>query len=300
MIKRLLTLLIAFTYLLPIKAETDAYIKLYDHHNTHPRIESITFPGNANTLDMYNSIYGHGAVIENPWVAFRVYMDNRQSLDLYVKQTPRKELDITGFYTTPDQLAEGYGCDVLWAGQSIGAGSFRGWQNDMPVTIDTVALRTQSVLNDHSIVMADKAWRFNSHDIDMTQVYSMKPDARDLWVEITLEGAEDADLFCCGVQKLEKDNRGFIDDRGFAASWGSNVPDKARPEIEEQVGLAIEVDSANIVRSLETDLNYLFIVRPDNNGKIRYRVLAAGDRERNGFKSAQNWFDYVTSHFTSN
>ena len=128
-------------------AQTDAYIKLFDHHNQHPRIVSITYPGDANTLDMYNSIYGHGAVIENPWVAYRVYMDNRQSLDLYVKDKPQLELDVTGFYTTPEQLAQGYGCDVLWAGKSIAAGSFRGYQDGKPVTIDTVATRTQTILD---------------------------------------------------------------------------------------------------------------------------------------------------------
>ena len=52
-------------------SQTDAYIKLYDHNNKHPRIVSITYPGDANTREMYNSIYGHGAVIENPWVAYR-------------------------------------------------------------------------------------------------------------------------------------------------------------------------------------------------------------------------------------
>ena len=58
----------AYSYMLGIcaSAQTDAYIKLYDHHGKHPRIVSITYPGDANSLDMYNSIYGHGAVIENP------------------------------------------------------------------------------------------------------------------------------------------------------------------------------------------------------------------------------------------
>ncbi|MDE5870817.1 MAG: DUF4861 domain-containing protein, partial [Muribaculaceae bacterium] len=58
-------------------AQTDAYIKLRDEKKTHPRIESITFPGDANTRYMYDAIYGHGAVIENPCVAYRVYMDTR-------------------------------------------------------------------------------------------------------------------------------------------------------------------------------------------------------------------------------
>lgn len=272
---------------------TDAYIKLYDHHGKHPRIVSITYPGDANLLDMYNSIYGHGAVIENPWVAYRVYLDNRQSLDLYIKSTPRVELDVTGFYTTPEQMQQGYGCDVLWAGKSIAAGSFRGYRNGTPLTIDTVASRTQTVISPSEIEVSDKDWIFNGHPIQMTQRYSVKPSTRDLFVEIELKGYKPGDVFATGIQKLESDNKGFILPTGVAGSWGCNVPDKNHPELVEQVGLGIVVNPENIVRTLEDELNYLVLVKPDNEGKIRYRVVAAGDREQSGFKSADAWLKHV-------
>lgn len=276
-------------------AQTDAYIKLRDEKKTHPRIESITFPGDANTRYMYDAIYGHGAVIENPWVAYRVYMDNRQSLDLYVKQTPQLELDVTGFYTTPDQLKEGYGIDVLWAGKSIAAGSFRGLKNGEPVTIDTVASRTQKVLDDHTIQVIDKDWIYNGHPIQMTQTYSMLPNSRDLFVEIKLDGYLPDEVFATGIQKLESDNQGFINSDGRAASWGSNIPDKNHPEIVEQVGLGIIVEPDNVVSTEESDLNYLIKVRPDSDGMIRYRVIACGDREKNGFTNYADWSKYVKS-----
>lgn len=276
-------------------AQTDAYIKLFDHYGKHPRIESITFPGDANLLDMYNSIYGHGAVIENPWVAYRVYMDNRQSLDLYVKQHPQLELDITGFYTTRQQLDEGYGCDVLWAGKSIGAGSFRGWRDNATVTIDTVASRTQSVINDHTIVVSDKDWIYNGHPIQMSQKYSMQPDTRNLMVEIKLEGYHPDDVFCTGVQKLETDNIGFITDSGVAGSWGRNIPDKNQPDWVETVGLGIIVSPENIVSVKEDELNYIIFVKPDAEGIIRYKVTACGSREIKGFDSSAQWFEFVKS-----
>ena len=276
-----------------VNAQTDAYIKLHDEKGKHPRILSITYPGDANTLDMYNSIYGHGAVIENPWVAYRVYMDNRQSLDLYVKQTPQLELDVTGFYTTPEQMGEGYGCDVLWAGKSIAAGSFRGFQNNAPVTIDTVASRTQTVLGPDKVAVIDRDWIYNGHPIQMTQTYSVQPDKRDLFVEVKLEGNKPGDVFCTGIQKLETGNVGFITEEGVAGSWGSNVPDKNHPELVETVGLGIIVEPENIVKVQEDELNYLVFVKPDKEGVIRYRVLACGDREKDGFKSSDKWFNLV-------
>ncbi len=293
--KYLISASILFSLAFSASAQTDAYIKLRDEKKTHPRIESITFPGDANTRYMYDAIYGHGAVIENPWVAYRVYMDNRQSLDLYVKQTPQLELDVTGFYTTPDQLKEGYGIDVLWAGKSIAAGSFRGLQNGNPVTIDTVASRTQRVIDDHTIQVIDKDWIYNGHPIQMTQTYTVLPNSRDLFVEVKLDGYLPDEVFATGIQKLETDNQGFINADGRAASWGSNIPDKNHPEVVEQVGLGIIVDPDNVVSTEESDLNYLVKVRPDKEGIIRYRVIACGDREKNGFSNYTDWSKYIKS-----
>lgn len=278
---------------LPMFGQTDAYIKLFDYHGKHPRINAISYPGNSDWLDAYNSIYGHGAVIENPWVAYRVYMDNRQSLDLYVKATPRLELDVTGFYTTPEQMDQGYGCDVLWAGKSIAAGSFRGWQNNNIVTIDSVAERSQKVINDHTIEVVDKDWIYNGHPITMIQRYMVMPDTRELFVEIHLEGYFPEDEFCTGVQKLENNIDGFILKEGEAGSWGTNVPDKNYPEFVETVGLGIIVNPENVVSVLENDLNYLVFVKPDSDGIIRYKVVACGDREKNGFADSHNWFEYI-------
>lgn len=290
----ILTLFIC-VFNLTMNGQCDAYIKLYDKAGKHPRVVSVTYPGEANLLDMYNSIYGHGAVIENPWVAYRVYMDNRQSLDLYVKQVPQLELDITGFYTTPEQLQEGYGCDVLWAGKSIAAGSFRGWQNNSLVTIDTVASRTQTVVCDSEIIVTDRDWIYNGHPIQMTQKYSMTPDKRDLNVEIRLEGYAPEDVFCTGIQKLEMENCGFITPQGVAASWGKNIPDKNHSDVVESVGLGIVVNPENILKVQEDDLNYLVFVKPDAEGIIRYRVLACGLREKDGFMEENKWFDFVKS-----
>ena len=156
--------------------ETRAYLKLHDEKGKHPEVKSITYPGNADLLDMYNSIYGHGAVFESRLAAFRIYMDNRQSIDLYGKTSYRLEMDSTGFYTTPEQLAQGYGCDILWAGQSVGAGSFRGYQNDKPCYIDTVAWRRQTILANGPVrtvvEVADDGWIYHGQTLHMTQRYT--------------------------------------------------------------------------------------------------------------------------------
>lgn len=279
------------------KPRTRAYIKLRDEKQKHPEVTSISFPGNADLLDMYNSIYGHGAVMETEPVSFRIYMDNRQSVDIYSKTTPQLELDVTGFYTTRDQLAQGYGCDILWAGKSVGAGSFRGYQKGTPCYVDTVRTRTQSVIIDgpvRSIVeVVDKGWTYNGHPIDMVQRYTMWAGHRDVEVDITLKGQKSGDEFCTGVQKLELDNVGFVNHDGLAGSWGNNVPDKGAPDLVEGVGLGVYVGKDNLSTVKEDEFNYLTLLRPDATGKISYNIAFCGNREKGGFADSKQWFEFL-------
>lgn len=280
--------------ILGTNAQTDAYLKLRDQNKKYPRITSLTFPGNANNSHMYNSIYGHGAVIENPWLAFRIYFDNRQSIDLYAKKTPRLEIETTGFYTTEQQLAEGYGRDVLWAGKSIATGSFRGWNGEAPLTIDSVASRTQTVINQSVVEVSCKQWHVNNRSIDLVERYSVESNSRELSVEISLNGNLENLLFCTGVQKLATANSGILSPDGYAASWGTNIPDSNAPDNPATVGLAVIVDKANVAGAVETELDYLILLRPDPDGKIRYKVSATSTDETNTpFADAPTWFEHI-------
>lgn len=276
---------------------TNAYIKLRDEKKTHVKVNSVAFPGDVNVKTTYNSIYGHGAVMEGLHNAIRIYMDNRQSIDLYGKSQPRLELEVTGFYTTPEQLAEGYGRDILWAGKSVAAGSFRGYQNGSPCTIDTVSSRGQEVIVTgpvRSIVeVTDRDWIYNGKRHQMKQRYTIYAGRHDFDVEVTISGVTDGDRFCTGIQKLETDNQGFIKADGLAGSYGSNVPEKKFPELTETLGLGLHVPAVNNGGMMEDEYNYLAMLVPDTDGKIWYSVNVGAEREAGGFKSAESWFDHL-------
>lgn len=275
--------------------EVRAYLKLYDQKGKQPEVKSITYPGYTNLLDMYNSIYGHGAVFESKLAGFRIYMDNRQSIDIYGKTKPQLELDHTGFYTTREQLKEGYGCDILWAGQSVGAGSFRGYSQGAPCYIDSTDWRRQTIIADgpvRTIVeVADCNWLYHGKPLQMTQYYTLYAGHRDVEVNIHISGSDPEEVFCTGVQKLENRNVGFLSADGLAGSWGENVPDKADTTWIETAGLGLYVAPEYRKAPKEDQLNYLFLLRTDAKGMIRYYVSICAGREEKGFKNSKEWFD---------
>lgn len=273
---------------------TYAHLKLNDKSGKHPKITAISYPGNSDNRQMYSSIYGHGSVLEGTYSAIRVYMDNRQSVDLYAKNTPKLELSETNFYTTRDQLSNGYGRDILWAGTSVALGSFRGWENDAPATIDSVARRSQRIVASgpvRSIIeVVDDGWVSNGKKTDMTQRYTTYAGNRDYIVDIKLIPSQEESIYCTGVQKLMEDNVGFVSPDGLAGSWGWNLPDKNMPELTDTLGLGIYVEPQYLVRTLEDNVNYLTLIKPDKDGRIRYRFTSAALRDVTSPRSSEEWF----------
>ena len=83
---------------------------LNDKNKKLPTITTLSSPG---TRPYYDVVYLHGPIFESELVGYRIYYDNRQSIDIYGKLKQRLELNVTQFHTTDEQLAEGYGADVL-------------------------------------------------------------------------------------------------------------------------------------------------------------------------------------------
>ncbi len=303
-ILRLLSLILLLAFSAPtLHAQVYGQMKLRDSKLRFPKISEIEFPGTADTRATYDAIYGHGAMWESEYVGFRIYMDHRQSIDLYGKKYPQLELDSTNFYSDATWMARGYGEDILYAGQSVAAGSFRGFENGQPTYINKVGARGQRIVNEGPdtviVEVWDKDWQTNGKTLQMRQVYTMLRGHRDVQIDIYLEGASDTDIFATGAQKLEMDNEGLINPKNIhkegalVASWGRNIPEKGHPELVEGVGIGVYVPKEYIKEVREDDLNYLCLIHPVK-GHIRYHLAVyAWMQAENGFKDSQSWFNWL-------
>ena len=86
-------------------------------------ISSLTVDNGTNP---YWMLHPHGPAFENEMVAYRIYFDERQTVDVYGKYRKALELKQTQFYPDSEQKAAGFGDDVLWVGKTFGVGALRG------------------------------------------------------------------------------------------------------------------------------------------------------------------------------
>lgn len=80
----------------------------------------------------------HGPVLESELVGYRLYFNEKQTPDIYGKFNKGLEIKESQFYPTDEQLARGFGDDVLRVFDSCGPGAFKGWDGKKATHITPV------------------------------------------------------------------------------------------------------------------------------------------------------------------
>lgn len=262
-------------------------------------ISSITVDKETANSNSYNILHHHGVAFESELIALRIYLDQRQTLDLYGKFHEGLELKETQFYTSDGQKQQGYGDDVLWVGNTFGLGAMRGWDGTAPTLLSDYQRRTQRILATgpvRTIVeVKDDGWRVTptALPVNMTIRYTLYGGHRDIDVDVTFNRNVPDLQFSTGIINV-KNSEEFSDKDGLRACWGTDWPATDTLKWKrETVGLAIYMPAKYRVKEMEANTdNYAYVVKADGN-KIHYSLSYTSDNEDFGYHSAKTWFDFV-------
>lgn len=307
--KSFLTLLIPLLITLPAQAQVYADMLLSDKVKGHKEIQSLSVPGG---VDVYDNLHHHGPAFESELVAYRVYFDHRQTVDIYGKRRKGLELKHTEFYPTADDIANGYGDDVLWAGTTLSCGSFRGFLNDAPCFIQPVDMRTERILeygpNRTVVEIIDEGWEYDGQKLNMIQHYTLEAGRRDVRVDIDITGDKPfISPFCTGVLKFPGGSdmkSGRHPNSQTAASWGSNWAYGPKDTLDVNrhatVGVAVCIPSKYITGGGESDENLYYLLgnkKPRKKFHVTYWLAFCSDKEEweDSMHSSIEWFNWVNS-----
>lgn len=276
-------------------AQVHAQMLLSDKKKTYPQIRSLTIPGES---DVYNSLHHHGPAFESELVAYRIYFDKRQTVDIYGKRRKGFELEDTKFYPTKEQLAKGYGDDVLWVGSTCGAGTLKGWENGSPTHIipelRTECIRAYGPLRT-VVDVIDANWNYQGQNITMTTRYILYGGHRDVQVDVLFEEPLKDETFCVGVINV-KDSEPFSDHQGLVGCWGSDWPagqNDTIGRIRETVGLAACIPDKYVREERPADENLSYIVGAKGKKQFTYHISFSSLKEEFGYKNKEEWFAYM-------
>ena len=264
------------------------------------------FPGYIHSLsapegvDVFHLLHHHGADFESELVAYRVYFDERQTYDLYGKYKKQLELETSQFYPDDEQLAAGYGDDVLWAGQTVGLGALRGWDGEKPTMVSPVRSRGQRMVASgpvRTIVeLTDEGWQLGGKTFNLRQNVIIYAGHRDCEVQVFHDTPADGVQFATGVINLN--DRMFSDHKGLVGDWGDNWPNGAKDSIAGKpkivVGLAVNVPEKYVVSEPTGQKDqFLYVLGAKGGDRLTYNMSFTCDKETFGFKDAKAWFAWM-------
>lgn len=266
-----------------------------NRQNTY--ISSLTVNDDA---DPYQILQHHGPSFESELVAYRIYFDKRQTVDIYGKYRKALEIHDTQFYPDQKQKAENWGDDILWVGETFGLGTFRGWDGNKPLMVEPVKQRTEQIIARgplRTIVeIKDFGWNPNGKGtLDVTTRYTLYAGHRDCIVDITFREIPKNYQFATGIINI-KNSTEFSDHKGLRGCWGTDWPVSEKDSAghkRETVGLGICIPQKYIASELNANKdNYPFVIATLSK-TIHYSITFGSDNESFGYHSEKEWFTYL-------
>lgn len=265
-----------------------------DKKGKHAPVQSVTIPGTTN---IYNQMHHHGPALESELVAYRLYFDKKQTVDIYGKFRKGFEIKESQFYPTDEQLARGFGDDVLRVSGSCGVGALKGWNGQKATHIEPVATRTERIIAYGPVrtiaEIEDNEWAYQGAELNMTTRYTLYGGHRDLFIEVFFDEPLKDEVFCTGVQDI----RGSVsssDHRGLIACWGTDWPvNDTVKYAKETVGLATYIPQRYVKEEVKDKPNYLYTIGAKGEKKMHYYTTFTSMKETFGYKTPEAWFAYV-------
>ena len=260
----------------------------------HQPVQSLTVPGTSN---VYSMVRPHGPALESELVAYRLYFNEKQTPDIYGKFNKGLELKESHFYPTDEQLARGFGDDVLRVFDSCGPGALKGWNGKAATHITPVSTRTERILSYGPIrVIAEVGvtdWDYQGKELNMLTRYTLYAGHRDLYIEALFDEPLTTEVFCSGVQDLVG-SVSTSDHKGLVGSWGTDWPvNDTVKYAKETVGLGTCIPQRYVKSEEKDKASFLYTISAPGANYFNYYTTFTSMKETFGYKTPEAWFAYL-------
>lgn len=275
-------------------ARVYAEMLISDKKGKHVPVTSVTIPGTSN---IYNQMHHHGPAFESELVAYRLYFDKKQTVDIYGKFNKGFEIKESQFYPTDAQLAKGFGDDVLMVGNSCGVGALKGWDGKQATHIEPIATQTERIIAYGPIrticEIEANEWNYQNSDLNMINRYTLYAGHRDVLAETLFEEPLKDEIFCIGVQDI-KGSVSYSDHKGLIGCWGRDWPvNDTVKYAKETVGLATYIPQKYVKSEVKDKVNYLYTVGAKGSLYFKHYLTFTSMKETFGYKTPEAWFAYI-------
>lgn len=222
---------------------------------------------------------------ENKQIAYRLYLDWRNAIDIFGKKTDTLVLPFVGQDGFDSYHNDGpWGQDILKAGASLGIGGYGRMVGDTIAhfnEVDKTLVKVDNASTASAITIDYKGWKTGDVTTDLKSVIQIFPEDRFLKAELT--PSVEFEGLAAGIVKFddiplmqatsESGDWAYIATYGVQTLAGEN----------DQLGMALFYKTAQATTQEGKD-DHLLIFKPSTETQTYY-ILSAWDQEPQGIKT---------------
>ncbi len=282
------------------KADEIAFVLPYAAHEKHNLKLSWGSADDLKDLKVDFPSFAHahmgkydGMGWENERIAWRLYNDKRNAVDLFGKRKHELALDFWAKPETKYQNETPLGRDILYNGDAIGPGAIAAWVDGKLVKVAQVDKREPKIRSDgpvRSVIdFTFTGWKVGDKTVDLKTRATIWAGEHGFWHELEAKGADGLQFVTAlpvkeNVERALKQTPAGV----YLTTWGHQVVvegPKMVPSLPDQLlGMAVlmpgaKEDAVKGPQSKTDDLLVVPAMQRDGTTHGRFYVAAGWDQE---------------------
>ncbi|MGB8705887.1 MAG: DUF4861 family protein [Gillisia sp.] len=257
---------------------------------TFKNIDTLTLPSSHTDHSFYIRYEGPGW--ENSNIAYRMYLDWRNAIDIFGKRVDTLVLPYVG-QDNFDSYHESapWGQDILHSGKALGIGGFGRYMNDTVAHFRKVSKTFAKVNNNKenaSVTINYSDWKTGNKTIDLDATISIAP--KDRYMKVQLDPSAEIEGLCTGIVKV--DSIATINKKSESGKWAYVATYGAQTLVNDsdKLGMALFYKTDEVEKLTEGPDDHLVIFKPTSN-EITYYLLSAWSEEPDGITTKDQFLN---------
>ena len=225
---------------------------------------------------------------ESDKIAYRLYLDWRNAIDIFGKKTSEPVLQNVGLNNFDSYHdIQDWGVDVLQVGDALGIGSLAYWDGDKAVRVEkTSEIKCRVESGDFvSVVFVDYSdWEIDSFTTDVSTMLEI--EAGSYLTEYTVNLTEEIPNLATGIVKLPNSEMKIIND--LKPGWSCMLTFGQQSLQNDMLGMCVFYKSNQLITQTEDSNSYVVVLKPENN-LLTYYFGAAWEQDASDVKSMEDF-----------
>ncbi|MBT1063373.1 DUF4861 family protein [Bowmanella sp. Y26] len=231
---------------------------------------------------------------ESEYVGYRLYLDQRNTTDIFGKKRPEMVLEEVGQPGTNYHQLNDWGMDVLKVGPSLGIGGIGFYHDGQVKRVDSARVIDASIVQDGPLYANSQVRHlgatYQQQPFHQTSRYGIYAGSRLTWHDASADGAPVE--FVTGLVKHPNTEKLVSADAqnswAYLASFGTQ-----QSEAKDALGMAVFYQTADVLTVMEDSHNYFVRFKP-NLQRVSYGFAAVWQQDVSGISSKaeyRQWLD---------